>query len=463
MLYYLFQWLDKYDFPGAGMFGYTSFRALMAIILALLISSIWGDKFINLLKRKQITETQRDANIDPFGVNKVGVPSMGGVIIIFSILIPCLLLGKLNNIYMILMLITTVWLGSLGFADDYIKIFKKDKEGLHGKFKIIGQVGLGLIVGLTLYLSPQVVIRENIEVENPGQGIEVVHAAKEIKATQTTIPFFKSNNLDYADLVSFMGEHAQTAGWILFVFVTIFVVTAVSNGANLNDGMDGMAAGNSAIIGLTLGILAYVSSHIEYAGYLNIMYIPGSEELVIFICAFIGAMIGFLWYNAYPAQVFMGDTGSLTLGGIIAVCFRNFVNLGPSNGNIGLDMGLSIGSLAGSALISIIVIKARHWFHTPHQCITIPSVIPMVPGVLMYRALFAFIDMHGVVGEVTVGMNNLIKASLAIICIALGVAIPNVFFRRFIADNRKRKLLAMLVERKKKNGEFVDLHEVEIK
>ena len=291
MLYYLFQWLDKYDFPGAGMFGYTSFRALMAIILALLISSIWGDKFINLLKRKQITETQRDANIDPFGVNKVGVPSMGGVIIIFSILIPCLLLGKLNNIYMILMLITTVWLGSLGFADDYIKIFKKDKEGLHGKFKIIGQVGLGLIVGLTLYLSPQVVIRENIEVEKPGQGIEVVHAAKEIKATQTTIPFFKSNN----------------------------VVTAVSNGANLNDGMDGMAAGNSAIIGLTLGILAYVSSHIEYAGYLNIMYIPGSEELVIFICAFIGAMIGFLWYNAYPAQVFMGDTGSLTIGGIIAV------------------------------------------------------------------------------------------------------------------------------------------------
>ena len=319
MLYYLFQWLDKYDFPGAGMFGYTSFRALMAIILALLISSIWGDKFIDLLKRKQITETQRDANIDPFGVNKVGVPSMGGVIIIFAILIPCLLLGKLNNIYMILMLITTVWLGSLGFADDYIKIFKKDKEGLHGKFKIIGQVGLGLIVGLTLYLSPQVVIRENIEVEKPGQGIEVVHAAKEIKATQTTIPFFKSNNLDYADLVSFMGEHAQTAGWILFVLVTIFVVTAVSNGANLNDGMDGMAAGNSAIIGLTLGILAYVSSHIEYAGYLNIMYIPGSEELVIFICAFIGALIGFLWYNAYPAQVFMGDTGSLTIGGIIAV------------------------------------------------------------------------------------------------------------------------------------------------
>ena len=320
MLYYLFQWLDKYDFPGAGMFGYTSFRSLMAIILALLISSIWGDKFINLLKRKQITETQRDASIDPFGVNKVGVPSMGGVIIIFAILIPCLLLGKLSNIYMILMLITTIWLGSLGFARTTTSRYsRRYKEGLHGKFKIIGQVGLGLIVGLTLYLSPQVVIRENIEVEKPGQGIEVVHAAKEIKATQTTIPFFKSNNLDYADLVSFMGEHAQTAGWILFVLVTIFVVTAVSNGANLNDGMDGMAAGNSAIIGLTLGILAYVSSHIEYAGYLNIMYIPGSEELVIFICAFIGALIGFLWYNAFPAQVFMGDTGSLTIGGIIAV------------------------------------------------------------------------------------------------------------------------------------------------
>ena len=319
MLYYLFEWLHKYDFPGARMFGYTSFRALIAIILALLISSIWGDRFIKILKKKQITETQRDAKIDPFGVDKVGVPSMGGVIIIVAILIPCLLLGKLDNVYMMLMLVTTVWLGSLGFADDYIKIFKRDKEGLHGKFKIIGQVGLGLIVGLTLYLSPQVVIRENIEVHHPGQEMQVVHASHNIKSTKTTIPFFKSNNLDYADFVAFMGEHAQTAGWILFVIITIFVVTAVSNGANLNDGMDGMAAGNSAIIGLTLGILAYVSGHIEFAGYLNIMYIPGTEELVIFICAFIGALIGFLWYNAYPAQVFMGDTGSLTIGGIIAV------------------------------------------------------------------------------------------------------------------------------------------------
>jgi len=319
MLYYLFKWLETFNFPGARMFGYTSFRSLIAIILALLISSIFGTYFIKLLKRHQITETQRDEKVDPFGVNKKGVPSMGGVIIVFSILIPCLLLGKLHNVYMVLMIITTIWLGVLGFADDYIKIFKHDKEGLHGKFKVIGQVGLGFIVGLVLYLSPQVVIRENIEVKNPGQAKMVVHAAKEIKATQTTIPFFKSNNLDYADIVSFMGDHAQTAGWILFVLVTIFVVTAVSNGANLNDGMDGMAAGNSAIIGVTLGILAYVSSHIEFASYLNIMYIPGVEELVIYICAFVGALIGFLWYNAYPAQVFMGDTGSLTIGGIIAV------------------------------------------------------------------------------------------------------------------------------------------------
>lgn len=319
MLYYLFQWLQKYDFPGSGIFNYISFRALMATILALLISSIFGDKFINLLKRKQITEVQRDAGIDPFNVSKVGVPSMGGVIIIVAILIPCLLLGRLDNTYMLLMLITTVWLGSLGFADDYIKIFKKDKEGLHGKFKVIGQVGLGLIVGLTLYLSPDVVIRQNIEVRTEGEAVEIVHRPHNIKSTKTTIPFFKNNNLDYADIVGFMGKHAQTAGWVLFVIVTIFVVTAVSNGANLNDGMDGMAAGNSAIIGLTLGIFAYVSSHVEIAGYLNIMFIPGSEELVIFICAFIGALIGFLWYNAFPAQVFMGDTGSLTIGGIIAV------------------------------------------------------------------------------------------------------------------------------------------------
>ena len=320
MLYYLFNWLEKFNFPGAGMFSYTSFRAILTIILALLISPIFGDKFIDALKKKQITEIQRDPSIDPFGVNKIGVPSMGGVIIIVSIIIPCILLGKLHNIYMILMLITTVWLGIIGFTDDYIKVFRKNKDGLRGRFKVLGQVGLGLIVGLTIYLSPDIVIRENHEVRTTHNGeIEVVHAKKNIKSTQTTIPFFKNNNLDYADLVAFMGKHKQAAGWVLFVIVTIFVVTAVSNGANLNDGMDGMAAGNSAIIGVALGILAYLSSHIEFASYLNIMYIPGSEELVIFICAFVGALIGFLWYNAYPAQVFMGDTGSLTVGGIIAV------------------------------------------------------------------------------------------------------------------------------------------------
>ena len=319
MLYHLFDYLEKMDVPGARVMGYVSFRSLMAVILALLISAIFGEYFIKLLKRKQITETQRDESIDPFGVQKKGVPSMGGVIIIVAILVPCLLLGKLDNVYMQLMLITTLWLGALGFADDYIKIFHHNKEGLHGRFKIIGQVGLGLIVGLTLYLSPDVVIRENIEVNRQGEQTEVVHKPESIKSTKTTIPFFKNNNLDYADFVGFMGEHAQTAGWILFVIITILVVTAVSNGANLNDGMDGMAAGNSAIIGVTLGILAYVSSHVNYAEYLNIMYIPGSEELVIFICAFIGALIGFLWYNAFPAQVFMGDTGSLTIGGIIAV------------------------------------------------------------------------------------------------------------------------------------------------
>ena len=244
---------------------------------------------------------------------------MGGIIIIIAIIIPCLLVGKLENIYMILMLVTTLWLGTLGFLDDYIKVFKKDKEGLHGKFKIIGQAGLGLIVGLTLYLSPNVVIRENVLIKDANNQEVVGYMPENIKSTQTTIPFLKNNNFDYADLVSFMGDHAQTAGWIIFVLVTIFIVTAVSNGANLTDGLDGLATGSSAIIGVTLGILAYLSGHIAYASYLNIMYIPGTEELVVFASAFIGATIGFLWYNAYPAQVFMGDTGSLTLGGIIAV------------------------------------------------------------------------------------------------------------------------------------------------
>lgn len=319
MLYYLFNYLDKtIDLPGAGLFSFVTFRSGMAFIIALLFSTIAGRKIIQKLQYLQIGETIRDLGLEG-QMSKKGTPTMGGVIIILSILIPCLLISKLGNIYMILMLVTTVWLGAIGFLDDYIKVFRKNKEGLSGRFKIIGQVGLGLIVGLTLYLSPQVVIRENQEVVKKGSVETVQYLNENIKSTQTTIPFVKNNNFDYADLVSFMGDKAQTYGWVIFILVTIFIVTAVSNGANLTDGLDGLATGSSAIIGTTLGILAYVSSHVQYASYLNIMYIPGCEEMVVFASAFIGATIGFLWYNAYPAQVFMGDTGSLTLGGIIGV------------------------------------------------------------------------------------------------------------------------------------------------
>ena len=319
MLYYLFRFLEQYGISGSHMWGYISFRALLALILSLAISAWFGEKFIKYLKAKQITETQRDASIDPFGVKKIGVPSMGGVIIIMSILVPVLFLGRLRNIYLILMIITTVWLGFLGGMDDYIKIFRRDKEGLKGKYKIIGQVGIGLIVGLVLWMSPDVKMNENIAIERQGREMVVKHRAEAHKSLKTTIPFVKGHNLSYSNLMSFCGRHKVAAGWILFVIMTILVVTAVSNGANLNDGMDGMCAGNSAIIGVALGILAYVSSHIQLAAYLNIMYIPQSEELVVFLSAFIGALIGFLWYNAYPAQVFMGDTGSLTIGGVIAV------------------------------------------------------------------------------------------------------------------------------------------------
>jgi len=319
MLYYLFRFLEQFGISGSRLWGYISFRALLALILSLVISAWFGERFIKYLKRKQITETQRDASIDPFGVKKIGVPSMGGVIIIVSILIPVLLLGRLRNIYLILMIITTVWLGFLGGMDDFIKIFHRNKEGLKGKYKIIGQIGIGLIVGLVLWASPDVKINENLTIEKQGKEIVIKHRADARKSLKTTIPFVKSHNLDYSNIMSFCGKYKTAAGWILFVIMTILVVTAVSNGANLNDGMDGMCAGNSAIIGVALGILAYVSSHIEFATYLNIMYIPGSQELVVFMCAFIGALIGFLWYNAYPAQVFMGDTGSLTIGGIIAV------------------------------------------------------------------------------------------------------------------------------------------------
>ena len=319
MLYYLFRFLDQYDIPGSHMWSYISFRALLTLILSLLISAWFGERFIKWMKRKKIFETERDPSIDPFGVEKKGVPTMGGIVIIVSILLPVILLGRIRNIYLILMIITPVWLGFLGFLDDYIKIFRRNKDGLKGKYKIVGQVSIGFIVGLILWLSPDAVVRENMDVKIQNQEIIVKHKSEAVKSLQTTIPFIKNHNLNYSSIMSFCGEYKVAAGWMLFVFMTIFVVTAISNGANLNDGMDGMCAGNSAIIGVALGILAYVSSHINFAAYLNIMYIPGSQELVVFFCAFVGALIGFLWYNAYPAQVFMGDTGSLTIGGIIGV------------------------------------------------------------------------------------------------------------------------------------------------
>lgn len=320
MLYYLFEYLENnFNVPGAGMFTYVSFRALFAGITSLIISVWFGKYFIRLLKRKQISETQRDETTDPFNTQKKGVPTMGGLIIITAILIPCLLIGKLKNTYMILMLVTTVILGIIGFADDYIKTFKKNKDGLNGWYKIFGQVMLGLIVGLTLRFSPEVVMNERVDLKIEN-NVEVVVKSPDVKSTRTTIPFVKDNNLNYSDFFNFLGSpYKYWAGWVFFVVVTVFVVTAVSNGSNLNDGMDGMAAGNSAIMGVAIVILAYVSSNAVMADYLNIMYIPGSEEVAIFLCAFIGSLIGFLWYNSYPAQIFMGDTGSLTIGGIIAV------------------------------------------------------------------------------------------------------------------------------------------------
>ncbi len=320
MLYYLFDYLDKaFDFPGAGMFQYISFRAVVAAILALIISIWFGKYFIALLKRRNISETQRDERLDPFNTQKKGVPTMGGLVVIVAILIPCLLMGKLDNIYLILMIITTLLLGTLGFVDDYIKTFRKNKDGLNGWWKIAGQVTLGLIVGLTLRYAPSTVMNERVEtrIEN---NVEVVYKTPDVKSTRTTVPFFKHHNFNYADMFDFLGEPAKYwAGWIFFVLLTIVVVAAVSNGANLNDGMDGMAAGNSALIGAALIVLAYISGSYVWADYFDVMYIPGSEELVVFLSAFVGALVGFLWYNSYPAQIFMGDTGSLTVGGIIAV------------------------------------------------------------------------------------------------------------------------------------------------
>lgn len=300
------------------MWHYISFRGILTLVLSLLISMWFGQYFIKWMKQHNINETQRDASIDPYGVQKKNVPTMGGIIIIVATIVPCLLLGRLRNIYMLLMLATTLWLGFIGFMDDYIKM-KVHKDGLRPIYKLAGQSVLGLIIGLVLWQSPDAVIRENITTVKQGATEVVIHKSEPVKSTITTIPFVKNNNLSYSNLFSFLGQYRTAAGWIFFVFVVTFVVMAVSNGSNLNDGMDGMCAGNSAIMCAALAILAYVSSHITLASYLNIMFIPGSEELVIFLLAFMGALIGFLWYNAYPAQVFMGDTGSLAIGGIIAV------------------------------------------------------------------------------------------------------------------------------------------------
>lgn len=331
MLYYLFQWLDSLNVPGAGVFNYISFRSAMAIITSLIISLLIGKRIILFLQKKQVGEVVRDLGLEG-QYQKKGTPSMGGIIILASIIIPTLLFAKLNNVYVILMLLTTIWLGLIGFLDDYIKIFKKNKEGLAGKFKVIGQVGLGLIVGVTLFLSDDVIINEKVKLSDltTREKTELLdpdasfasqqEVSMERKSTKTTIPFIKNNEFDYSWLVGFIKEESrQPWTWLAFVIVVIFILTAVSNGANLTDGLDGLATGTSAIAGVALAILAYVSSNVIYASYLKIMYIPGSEELVIFAAAFIGATIGFLWYNSFPAQVFMGDTGSLALGGIIAV------------------------------------------------------------------------------------------------------------------------------------------------
>jgi phospho-N-acetylmuramoyl-pentapeptide-transferase len=329
MIYLLYEWLRGLDVPGAGMVPYISFRSGAAIITSLLITMGFGRKLINFLQRKQIGEDVRDLGLEG-QIQKKGTPTMGGLIILASIIIPTLLFAKLDNIYILLMLITTAWLGLIGFADDYIKVFLKDKKGLAGKFKILGQVSLGIIVASTLYLSDDVIVREKVRngngdfmkeiVVDQESGKQAVHfVTHDIKSTRTTLPFIKDHEFDYAWLVAFMGDSARFWSWLVYALAIIFIITAVSNAANLTDGIDGLATGTSAISGVTLGILAYVSGNVIYSDYLNIMYIPNIGELTVFIAAFIGATVGFLWYNSYPAQVFMGDTGSLALGGILAV------------------------------------------------------------------------------------------------------------------------------------------------
>ncbi|MBL7891754.1 MAG: phospho-N-acetylmuramoyl-pentapeptide-transferase [Bacteroidia bacterium] len=330
MFYYLFDYLHtQYDLPGAGVFRYISFRAAMAVITSLIISLLFGKQLIAFLRRKQVGETIRDLGLQG-QAQKQGTPTMGGLIILAAIVIPTLLFAKLHNIYIILMLISTVWLGLIGFLDDYIKVFKKNKEGLQGRFKIIGQVGIGLIVGITLFFHSDVVVKEKIYSphkydieEDNGKGVMnsvPIYSKETEKSMKTTIPFVKNNEFDYANLLSWLGDGYRKWAWLIFIPVVIFIVTAVSNGANITDGIDGLATGSSAIIGATLVALAYVSGNTIFADYLDIMYIPNSGELVVFMSAFVGACVGFMWYNAYPAQVFMGDTGSLALGGIIAVC-----------------------------------------------------------------------------------------------------------------------------------------------
>ena len=318
MLYHLFDYLSQYDLPGARLMGYISFRAAAALILSILIATIIGRRIIDRLQLMQVGEIVRNLGIEG-QMSKTGTPTMGGVIIIIAVLVPCLLVGNLTNTYMLLMIVSTLMLGALGFLDDFKKIKKHNKDGLKGKYKIVGQVVVGLIVGLTMYLSPDIVVNENVEQPATDGEIEVLYKPTAEKQPITTIPFVKSNNLNYAWFTQWAGEHAETAGWILFILVTIFVVAAVSNGANLTDGLDGLATGSSAIIGVALAVMCYLGGNIVYSSYLNIMYIPSSGELVVYAAAFIGALVGFLWYNAYPAQVFMGDTGSLTIGGIIGV------------------------------------------------------------------------------------------------------------------------------------------------
>jgi phospho-N-acetylmuramoyl-pentapeptide-transferase len=330
MLYYIFTYLDKtFDFPGAGVFQYISFRAAMAVIVSLTISMIFGKSLILYLRKKQVGETVRDLGLQG-QLEKQGTPTMGGLIILGSILIPTLLFAKLNNIYILLMLFTTIWLGFIGFLDDYIKVFKKDKKGLAGKFKVLGQIVLGLVVGATMYFHPDIVIREKISTQQYVETHNVLNEtqyekAKEelsrttVKSTKTTIPFVKNNEFDYAQLIAWVGNNYRSYAWLVFIPLVVIIITAVSNGANLTDGIDGLAAGSSAIIGGTLAMLSWVSGNIIFSDYLNIMYLPNTGELAIFISAFVGATVGFLWYNTYPAQVFMGDTGSLSIGGIIAV------------------------------------------------------------------------------------------------------------------------------------------------